>query len=637
VSNPVVFTVNGGSNPPTLASVTPNNGDPGASVNVTLAGTNFTTSSSVNVSGGDISVTNLNVVNNSSITATLNIGAAAAGGARNVSVTTGAGTSGNATFTVNGTGLSVTTTSLPSGTVGVAYSSSVSATGGTAPYTWAVVGGSLPSGLNLDPNTGAIAGTPGVAAAGTTSFTVQVTDSAAQTASKPLSITVNSNPPSVTTGSLPNGQVGVVYNSSVAATGGVTPYTWGLISGALPNNLNLDPNTGAITGTPNTQGNYNFTVQVTDAYAQTASKPLSITINPNAPTVQTTSLPNGTVGVAYSSSVTATGGTPPYTWSVVVGSLPAGLNLNPSTGAISGTPGVAAAGTTSFTVQAADSLNQTGTKPLSITIAANPPSITTASLPGGTVGTAYSQGLAASGGVLPYTWSISVGTLPNGLNLNSNSGAITGTPTAAGTFNFTATVTDALGQTAPKALSIVVNNPPAPTLNPLVPNKGQQGTAVTLNFTGTNFVPRFTTLTTTAPGVTISNLNISSPTAGTAVFTIAANTPVNDTWTVTLTTPGGASNIRYFGVYGVPSLTSLSPASGTRGTSLTVTISGSQLLYAHPQFSCSGISSGSQSYNSTFTQITTTFTIASTATMGPCSVTMANAAGASNAVTFTVN
>jgi hypothetical protein len=274
---------------------------------------------------------------------------------------------------------------------------------------------------------------------------------------------------------------------------------------------------------------------------------------------------------------------------------------------------------------------------LSITIAANPPSITTASLPGGTVGTAYSQGLAASGGVLPYTWSISVGTLPNGLNLNSNSGAITGTPTAAGTFNFTATVTDALGQTAPKALSIVVNNPPAPTLNPLVPNKGQQGTAVTLNFTGTNFVPRFTTLTTTAPGVTISNLNISSPTAGTAVFTIAANTPVNDTWTVTLTTPGGASNIRYFGVYGVPSLTSLSPASGTRGTSLTVTISGSQLLYAHPQFSCSGISSGSQSYNSTFTQITTTFTIASTATMGPCSVTMANAAGASNAVTFTVN
>src|SRR5207244_710099 len=132
--------------------------------------------------------------------------------------------------------------------------------------------------------------------------------------------------------------------------------------------------------------------------------------------ITTTSLPGGTVGIAYSQTVGSSGGTAPLTWSVASGSLPAGLNLNTSTGVITGTP--SSAGTASFTLHLADSASQTADRSLSITIAAAP-SITTSSLSGGTAGTAYSQILAASGGTAPLAWSVSAGTLPGGLSLNS--------------------------------------------------------------------------------------------------------------------------------------------------------------------------------------------------------------------------
>src|SRR5208283_4157317 len=145
----------------------------------------------------------------------------------------------------------------------------------------------------------------------------------------------------------------------------------------------------------------------------------------------------------------------PYTFSIASGSLPPGLTLNTSTGAITGTP--TTAGTYNFTAQVVDSQGNTATSSCSIVVS---PALTL-SCPTGMaqVGVAYSSALVASGGVAPYTFSIISGSLPPGLTLNTSTGAITGTPTTTGTYNFTAQVVDSKGNTATASCSIVVSMP----------------------------------------------------------------------------------------------------------------------------------------------------------------------------------
>ena len=256
------------------------------------------------------------------------------------------------------TPLEITTTSLPSGALTFPYNVNLGASGGVPPYTWSLTSGVLPTGLNPLSASGAITGTPTVT--GTYPFTVQVVDSQTPPATKsaPLSITVNATLAQLTvvTTSLPNGTQNTGYNAMLAADGGVTPYTWSIIAGNLPRGLSLNTNTGAIIGTPSGGGTSNFTVQVTDSNSPpaNASAPLSITVIAAVPlSITTTSLPAGMTGTAYSANLTAIGGVSPYTWSMASGSLPPGLQLNQTTGAIFGTP--TTAGTSNFTVQVADS------------------------------------------------------------------------------------------------------------------------------------------------------------------------------------------------------------------------------------------------------------------------------------------
>jgi hypothetical protein len=285
--------------------------------------------------------------------------------------------------------------------------------------------------------------------------------SPALTATKQLSITVNPAPLAIVTATLPNGTLQSTYNSTLQVSGGTTPYTWSVTVGALPTGLTLNAATGQISGVPTTSGTSAFTVTVTDSATptpQTKSKQFSILVNPVL-SVSTASLPNGTVGTAYSQQLQSSGGTAPITWSVTLGTLPTGLTLNSGTGVISGTPTTAA--TSNFTVQAADASTpqQTATKALSIIVNAAPLAVTTTTLPNGTVGIAYNTTLQSSGGTPPVMWAVTVGTVPAGLALNTSTGAITGSPTTTGASSFTVQATDSAtptAQTATQALSITV-------------------------------------------------------------------------------------------------------------------------------------------------------------------------------------
>ncbi len=176
--------------------------------------------------------------------------------------------------------LAITTTTLSNGTTGTAYNATLGATGGAPPYTWALVSGALPTGLNPLSAGGLISGTP--TAAGTFTFTVSVTDSLSVTRTAVLTITVVSPPLLIATTTLPNGALTPTtpYNFTFVATGGTPAYTWAITSGALPPGLGTLSVGGVISGTPTTAGTFTFAVKVTDSTAQTATAVVSITITP---------------------------------------------------------------------------------------------------------------------------------------------------------------------------------------------------------------------------------------------------------------------------------------------------------------------------------------------------------------------
>ena len=345
-----------------------------------------------------------------------------------------------------------------------------------------------------------------------------VTKTASITVVLPPTFTVTScNPPSPPAGSpcvLPEGKNGVPYISSgsnqvtIAFTGGVSPYTFN--QPALPLCLSMTVSTtsqtATVSGTPcgSTQGvpvTTTFTVTVTDSGGAPATSQLySITIDPPPPlSVTTTSLPSGVTNSQYSASVQAQGGVTPLTWTMTPApatSLPPGLAFNTATGLISGVPTAqaatgsscspAVAGKYCFAVQVTDSALIPNPVPpnfthqvappsplaLSITIQTPPPlQITTASLQGGTTATGYSQSLQATGGVTPYTWSVTQGQLPAGLTLTTqgdSTGSISGTPILAGDNTFTVEVTDSevvpQTKTATFTITVTANNS-SPTVN----------------------------------------------------------------------------------------------------------------------------------------------------------------------------
>jgi hypothetical protein len=204
---------------------------------------------------------------------------------------------------------------------------------------------------------------------------------------------------------------------------------------------------------------------------RTPSSTASLTIIINgALTITTTSLPNGMVNTPYSSIVTASGGYGGLTWSIPSGSLPSGLTINAGTGSITGTPSAFGTFTVPVTVKDSATTPVSVTKTFTLLIASPVPVVTTATLPNGITGTAYSQTLTYTGGNgSAPTWAIT-GTLPSGLTLNTATGVISGTPANANagtTSTFTVTVTVGSQTSAVVALSITIYALPVVTTTSL--------------------------------------------------------------------------------------------------------------------------------------------------------------------------
>ncbi|GAB3868491.1 hypothetical protein GCM10028824_13540 [Hymenobacter segetis] len=398
----------------------------------------------------------------------------------------------------------------------------------------------------------------------------------------------------------------VTITSSAGASGGTTTTSPIPFTVTFSENVNasfvqgdVTVTNGAISGFTTVVAGTTFTFNVTPTTAGTATtvtvpanvaqdaagnfntagtpSPYAITFLAPTITLAPASVPGGTVGVAYSQALSASGGTAPYTYVITAGALPSGLSL--TNGTIAGTPTVV--GTFTFTVTATDNSAApgpySGSRSYTLTVAAPTITIAPTTLPNGTQGTAYSQALSASGGTAPYTYAITAGALPAGLSLTN--GTISGTPAVNGSFTFTATATDAFGFTGSQAYTLTI-------AAPVVTAVTWTGTVSTDWFTAGNWSPNAVPTATidatipTAPSggrfpaltggtANVRNLTLNSGASltqngGTVV--VAANLTNNGTYQPT----GGTM------VLGNTAASSILGSSNTRFWNLTVQANGAQ-------------------------------------------------------------
>lgn len=362
-----------------------------------------------------------------------------------VTATDGFGLIGSAAFTWVVAALPDLADPAPiSSVAGTAHTFTPTLVGGTSPLTWTAA--NLPAGLSIDTVTGVVTGTP--TTAGTSTVTLSVTDAFAKTDATTFTWTLT---PALSV-ETPAAQATQTYQAAtslqVVASGGVAPHTYsatavptGLQSWqtpGLPPGLTLNATTGLISGTPTLAGEYLVKVTVTDPTGKSVSTQFTWVTGPYIKWPRTDQ--SGGLNTVFDVTGEATGGQPPYVWSS--SGLPDGVTLTPSTGTLYGT--LAVSGRFVVGIGVTDKAANTDSVRLIWTVTSTGLRITAASTERTTVrGTSVTITPTLSGGTGTRTWSASG--LPTGLSVNTGTGVISGTPTAAGIHTTTLTVTDSVG------------------------------------------------------------------------------------------------------------------------------------------------------------------------------------------------
>jgi uncharacterized protein (TIGR03437 family) len=335
--------------------------------------------------------------------------------------------------------------------VGRAFSYRFVPAGGIAPYSYSLEEGSvLPPGLRLNEATGELSGT--VPQNGEYRHFVCIVDATRARICVPFLVIAIANEGDTYTELIP-ARVNADYQNLIYRPGELAEVAYDPVSGRLPDGMVLEI-TGRLYGIPRAPGGaWAFKVRGRDLDGNSVIKPFLLRVL--GPLAATTALPNGFQGVDYSAQLTVFGDAPPHIWTVRRGPLPPGLILSDS-GRISGVCNQP--GRYPFALRVTDATLSSQDREMELTVEFSLPplQITTTTLPGASVGTAYRLQLNVTGGRAPYAYRI-LGTLPAGLTLSS-SGLLSGTPTAVGSQTFSVQVTDVSGTSVAKTFTLSVAN-----------------------------------------------------------------------------------------------------------------------------------------------------------------------------------